>query len=105
MLSDLQARLGGELPFALQPQVGRPSEALRFSDGRLYAEGPGRLTIRRQALTGAVATAGAGGAQPNAVQDFAYQALENLAFSQLDAKVASRPGGQAWRDLPRCRPP
>ena len=90
---DLQARLGGELPFALQPEAAGAT-ALRFTDGRLYAEGPGRLTIRRQALTGAVATAGAEGAQPNAVQDFAYQALENLAFSQLDAKVASRPGGR-----------
>ncbi len=89
----LKAQLGGELPFALQPEAGGGA-ALRFTDGRLYAEGPGRLTIRRQALTGAVATAGAAGAQPNAVQDFAYQALENLAFTQLDAKVASRPGGR-----------
>ncbi len=89
----LKAQLGGDLPFALQPEAGGGT-AIRFDDGRLYAEGPGRLTIRRQALTGAVATAGAQGAQPNAVQDFAYQALENLAFSQLDAKVASRPGGR-----------
>ncbi len=89
----LKARLGGELPFALQPEAGGGA-AIRFNDGRLYAEGPGRLTIRRQALTGAVATAGAQGAQPNAVQDFAYQALENLAFSQLDARVASRPAGR-----------
>ena len=89
----LKAQLGGVLPFALQPEAGGGT-ALRFADGRLYAEGPGRLTIRRQALTGAVATAGAAGAQPNAVQDFAYQALEDLAFSQLDASVASRPGGR-----------
>ena len=90
---DLKAQLGGVLPFALQPEAGGAT-ALRISNGRLYAEGPGRLTIRRQALTGAVATAGAAGAQPNAVQDFAYQALEDLAFSRLDASVASRPGGR-----------
>ena len=89
----LKAQLGGVLPFALQPEAGGGT-ALRVFDGKLYAEGPGRLTIRRQALTGAVATAGAAGAQPNAVQDFAYQALEDLAFSQLDAEVGSRPGGR-----------
>ena len=90
---DIQAQLGGALPFSLQPEAGGGT-ALRFAHGRVYAEGPGRLTIRRQALAGAVATAGAQGAQPNAVQDFAYQALENLAFSQLDASVASRPAGR-----------
>ncbi len=89
----LQARLQGALPFALRPGPGGGT-LLRISDGRVAAEGPGRLTIRREALTGAVATGGAPAAQPNAVQDFAYQALEHLAFSQLDAEVASRPGGR-----------
>jgi Dicarboxylate transport len=31
---------------------------------------------------------------PNAVQDFAYQALENLAFDQLEGTVNSRPMGR-----------
>ena len=31
---------------------------------------------------------------PNAIQDFAYQAMENLAFDSLDATVNSRPGGR-----------
>ncbi len=89
----LQAKVSGALPFALQP-TPQGGVALRLTNGKIAADGPGRLTIRRQALTGSVATAGAEGAQPNAVQDFAYQALENLAFSQLDASVASRPGGR-----------
>ena len=88
----LQARVDGALPFSLQPAAGGAT-ALRLAQGRVYAVAPGRLTIRRQALSGAVATAG-GGAQPSAVQDFAYQALEDLAFSQLEATVASRPGGR-----------
>ena len=33
-------------------------------------------------------------APPNAVQDFAYQALENLAFDQLDGTVNSLPMGR-----------
>jgi len=32
--------------------------------------------------------------QANAVQDFAYQAMENLAFQSLSAEVASRPEGR-----------
>ena len=98
----LQARVDGALPFALTPAltpalapaVGARPATLRLAAGRVYAEGPGRLTIRRQALTGAVATAGAAGVQPNAVQDFAYQALEDLAFTTLEADVASRPQGR-----------
>ena len=88
----LQAKVDGTLPFSLQPAAGRTT-ALRLSQGRVFAVAPGRLTIERQALTGAVSSAG-GGAQPSAVQDFAYQALEDLAFSTLEAKVASRPGGR-----------
>ncbi len=85
---NVQAKVNGELPFALGPA------GVRLAAGRLSADGPGRLTIHRQALMGAVATGGASGAQPNAVQDFAYQALEDLAFESLDADVASRPPGR-----------
>lgn len=91
----MQARIEALLPFNLSP------EGLRFKDGRIAATGPGRLSIKRAALTGAAATAAAPapGAPPpptqtNAVQDFAYQALENLAFDQLEAKVDSRPQGR-----------
>ena len=90
----LQAHVDGALPFTLTPAAGGTPATLRLAQGRVYADGPGRLTIQRQALAGAVATAGAAGAQPNAVQDFAYQALEDLAFTTLEADVASRPQGR-----------
>ncbi len=82
----IQARIDGVLPFAFGPA------GLRLSRGQVSADGPGRLTIRRQALSGA---ASPGSEAPNnAVQDFAYQALENLAFDSLQADVASRPQGR-----------
>lgn len=92
----IQARIEALLPFNLSP------EGLRFKEGRIAATGPGRLSIKRAALTGVAATATetAPGAPPppptqvNAVQDFAYQALENLAFDELEAKVDSRPEGR-----------
>lgn len=92
----MQARIEALLPFSLSP------EGLRFKEGRIAATGPGRLSIKRAALTGVAATAAAPapGAPPpaptptNAVQDFAYQALENLAFDTLEAKVDSRPEGR-----------
>jgi hypothetical protein len=89
----LQAQVDGQLPFSLQPSPGG-GRVLRLAQGRIFADAPGRLSIARQALAGGVATAGAAGAQPNAVQDFAYQALEDLAFTRLEAAVASRPGGR-----------
>jgi hypothetical protein len=84
----MQARINGSLPFQMS------GADFRLTNGVVAAIGAGRLSIKRQALTGGVATAGADGAQPNAVQDFAYQALENLAFDTLDAKLESRPGGR-----------
>ncbi len=83
----LEARVGGRLPFSIGPA------GVRFTDGRLAAQGPGRLTLRREALTG-VATGAAPGQPPSAAEDFALQALEDLAFSELDATVASRAGGR-----------
>jgi hypothetical protein len=95
----IEARVQATLPFSLTPQ------GLRFSNGRIAAVGPGRLSVKRSALTGvatgaATAQSSAPGAPPpapvptNAVQDFAYQALENMAFEQLDATVDSRPMGR-----------
>ena len=77
----LQARLSGALPFSIAGDG-----AVRLAGGRLVADGPGRLSISRAALTGGVQTSG--------VQDFAYQALENLAFESLDAAVDSQPQGR-----------
>lgn len=84
----VEASLRGALPFRLGP------DGLRFTGGELAAEGPGRLTLQRSALTGVRADGGPAGAPPSAAQDFAFQALEDLAFSALDARVDSRPAGR-----------
>jgi hypothetical protein len=68
----------------------------------LHSIQPGRLSINRQALTGVAATgsvsaptgAPATVAANDTFTDFAYQAMENLAFDKLDAAVASRPNGR-----------
>jgi hypothetical protein len=69
-----------------------------IQQGHLTAVGPGRISLSRQALNGvtsnapATAAVGAGPAasgQVNFAQDLAYQAMENLAFDQMDASVNS----------------
>lgn len=82
------ASIGGNVPFTMGP------EGLRFANGFIEAEAPGRIAIKREALTGAVGVGAAGTAPPNAVQDFAYQAMENLAFDKLDATVDSIANGR-----------
>ena len=77
---DVDAVISGRLPYALAP------EGLRFTDGAVAAIKPGRLSIHRDALTRGPVT--------NAAQDFAYQALEALAFDKLDAAIQSRPEGR-----------
>jgi hypothetical protein len=52
------------------------------------------LSLKRDALTTAVGVGSEGQTPPNAIQDFAYQALENLAFDQLDGTVNSQPMGR-----------
>ena len=52
------------------------------------------MSIKREALTTSVGVGGDAQTPPNAVQDFAYQALENLAFDQLDGTVNSQPMGR-----------
>jgi hypothetical protein len=93
----LQAVVDGRIPFRAGP------DGLRFSDGDLRSVRPGRLSIPREALTevaasgGPEAVAGVEGApmpEVNAFQDFAYQALENLAYNELEVSVDSRPGGR-----------
>jgi len=84
----IEAVVDGVVPFAFTP------DGLRFADGKLFATGPGRLSIKRQALSGVSADDGAATTAPNAMTSFAYQAMENLAFSQLDAGVNSLPAGR-----------
>jgi hypothetical protein len=85
----LDAVVSGRLPFHWDPVAG-----VTIRGGVLTADQAGRLSIHRAALTGL--SAGGGGAEipPGTVEDLAYQAMENLAFSGLDAQVNSLDGGR-----------
>jgi hypothetical protein len=85
----LDAVVSGRLPFHWDPVAG-----VTIQGGVLTADQPGRLSIQREALSGL--SAGGGGAEipPGTVEDLAYQAMENLAFSDLDAQVNSLDGGR-----------
>lgn len=87
----LDAVVDGRLPFAYGPR------GLRVEDGRLTSVKPGRVYIARDVLGGVSADSSPGAPPPqtvNAIQDFAYQAMENLAFDTLTAEVASRDEGR-----------
>ena len=93
---DLDATVSGRVPF--ESQAGK----IRIADAELHAIKPGRLSIARTALAGVAAggsvAAPTGAAAPVAANDtftdFAYQAMENLAFQKLDAAIASRDDGR-----------
>lgn len=100
---DLKAKVSGRIPFAMTPQ------GVRIESGELHAVTPGRISIRREALTGVQGVGGAPAVDPKApvaaaaetavasadpYSDFVYQAMENLSFDALTAEVASRPGGR-----------
>jgi hypothetical protein len=95
---DLDAKVSGKIPF--ETQGGK----VTIEGGDLHAVAPGRLSIQRAALTsvsaqGSVQAPGAPAAAQAATStdtftDFAYQAMENLAFSTLDASVGTQPGGR-----------
>lgn len=92
----LDARVSGRIPF--ESQGGK----VRIAGGELHAVSPGRLSISRAALTSVSAqgslkapTQAAGQiASDDTFTDFAYQALENLAFDKLDAQVDTRADGR-----------
>ena len=84
----LDAVVSGRLPFVYGPN------GVTIIDGEISAVQPGRLSIAREALTGMAAEGGGEQVPPNTVQDFAYQALENLWFDQLDAELNSLPEGR-----------
>jgi hypothetical protein len=77
----MEGKVSGSVPFALTP------EGFRIRDGHVAADGAGRLSLDRSLWTQA-------GPAANAVQDFAYQALEALAFDTLSADLNSVPGGR-----------
>lgn len=85
----LDAVVSGRLPFTSDPENG-----FQIVGGYLQATEPGRLSINRTALAGVDAGGGGEALPPNTVQDFAYQAMENLAFDLLDAEVNSLPEGR-----------
>ncbi|MBU4434289.1 MAG: YdbH domain-containing protein [Alphaproteobacteria bacterium] len=88
----LNAVVDGRLPFEYGPK------GFRFLDGHIGAIQPGRLSIARAALSnvqaGEAAAPGAPAPPVNAIQDFAYQAMENLAFDTLEAGVNSTDQGR-----------
>jgi hypothetical protein len=79
----LTGTVSGRIPFALGP------DGFRISNGHAAADGPGRLSVDRSLWA-----QGDAALSSNAVQDFAYQALENLAFDQLTADLNSVAGGR-----------
>lgn len=88
----LNAVVDGRLPFELS------AKGFRFLDGRIAAIQPGRLSIAREALSGVQTGAGDSPGAPappvNAIQDFAYQAMEAMAFDTLEARVNSTDQGR-----------
>lgn len=87
---ELDARVSGRMSF--ETRDGR----LRITGGDLKAIQPGRISIDRAALTGVQADGAAPAAATanDTFTDFAYQAMENLAFQTLDASLASREDGR-----------
>ena len=79
----LEGKVSGSIPFTLGP------EGFRITNGKIAADGPGRLSVNR-----ALWQQGEAAISSNAVQDFAYQALENLAFDEMSAELNSVEGGR-----------
>jgi hypothetical protein len=87
-LSDVvttDAVVDGRIPFEYGPS------GLTIQHGRLAAVQPGRISISRKALTGGSSVGQTAATSTGFAQDLAYQAMENLAFDQLDASVNSLP--------------
>ena len=79
----LTGKISGHVPFTFGP------DGLRITNGHIASDGPGRLSVDRSLWM-----QGEAAISSNAVQDFAYQALENLAFDSMNAELNSLPGGR-----------
>jgi len=79
----LEGKVSGHIPFVLGP------DGFRITNGHVAADGPGRLSVDRSLWA-----QGEAALSSNAVQDFAYQALENLAFEQMSADLNSVANGR-----------
>jgi hypothetical protein len=82
----LTAQLSGALPF--QMTAGK----LRIVGGAAMADGPGRLSIKRATFNPGGADSGP--ATKDNISTFGYQAMEYLAFQNLDATIDSQADGK-----------
>lgn len=79
----LDAPVTGTIPF----RAG--ADGLHITGGFLASTGPSRLSIKRSVWTGSKPQE-----KTDAITDFAYQALENLAIDSLEARLDSLPQGR-----------
>lgn len=79
----LEGKVSGKIPFVMGP------DGFRIANGHVAADGPGRLSVSRSLWA-----QGDAALTSNAVQDFAYQALEHLAFEQMSAELNSVANGR-----------
>jgi len=79
----VQGKISGRVPFTKGP------DGIRIANGHIAADGPGRLSVDRSLWV-----QGDAAINSNAVQDFAYQALENLAFDSMSADLNSVANGR-----------
>ncbi|MNE56648.1 Dicarboxylate transport [compost metagenome] len=91
--AQLDSVVSGRLPFTYAPDVG-----WRISGGILNAVRPGRLSIQPEVFdelaAGEAAVDGQAPLPPNTMQDLAYQAMQDLAISDLSAEVNSLDNGR-----------
>ncbi|MNK37559.1 Dicarboxylate transport [compost metagenome] len=91
--AQLDAIVSGRLPFTYAQDVG-----WRISGGVLNAVRPGRLSIQPEVFdelaAGGAAVEGEAPLPPNTMQDLAYQAMQDLAISDLSAEVDSLDNGR-----------
>ncbi len=88
--AEFDAVVSGRLPFTYDPKDG-----WRIVGGVLSGVRPGRLSIQPEVFDDLAA--GGGGdpnVPPNTMQDLAYQAMQDLAISDLTAEVNSLDGGR-----------
>jgi hypothetical protein len=85
---ELDAKVSGRIPFE------RVDGKVRITGGTLRAIQPGRLSIQRAALTAVQSLDQAPAAATDTFTDFAYQAMENLAFDRLEAAIDTHPDGR-----------
>ena len=89
--AELDSVVSGRLPFTYAPDKG-----WRIVGGVLNAVRPGRLSIKPEVFDDLAAGGGDASTAlpPNTMQDLAYQAMQDLAISDLTAKVNSLDEGR-----------